>query len=214
MARGRSRSPRGTRRRDSPDPDERRRQEETSGSGEHRHPRESPVKSKLKQNYGLTGALARDAALRVTGDVERYGTTSSKRDDDKAKANKKEQVKYFEPSDARMPVTFWRLYIYPSGADQPSEELHLHRKSFYVLGGDDAKVDIRVDGLDGEHAVLQFRRVDDGKVLPFLIDLESTSGTMLNGEQIATSKYVELRDDDVVSFGAVGTECVLKRASS
>jgi uncharacterized membrane protein len=44
---------------------------------------------------------------------------------------------------------------------------------------------------------------------PFIIDLEATNGTSINGERIPASRYVELKMKDVVTFGQSTREYVL-----
>jgi len=48
-----------------------------------------------------------------------------------------------------------------------------------------------------------------GVVKPFVIDLESTNGTHVNGEAIPTSCYYELKASDVIKFGTSNREYVL-----
>ena len=73
----------------------------------------------------------------------------------------------------------------------------------------------------GQHAVLQFRLKvlkdpDTGEelraILPYVMDLESTNGTYLNGERIAPARYVELRESDLLKFGNSSREYVMIRA--
>jgi smad nuclear-interacting protein 1 len=47
------------------------------------------------------------------------------------------------------------------------------------------------------------------KVKPYLIDLESANGTKLNGKLVETSRYLELIDGDVISFGDSEREYVM-----
>lgn len=73
----------------------------------------------------------------------------------------------------------------------------------------------------GQHAVIQFRyvtkTVEDeygvkkvkGKVKPYVIDLESSNGTELNGERVETSRYLELRDKDILKFAGSEREYVV-----
>ena len=49
----------------------------------------------------------------------------------------------------------------------------------------------------------------DAKVRPYLIDLESSNGTLLNGEKIEASRYFEVRNGDVVKFGFSEREFVI-----
>ncbi len=74
-----------------------------------------------------------------------------------------------------------------------------------------------------QHAVVQFRKrlisvelsmeeqlargtfesvVQDFVVVPYLIDLESTNGTQLNGKKIDPARYIELRSGDLIKFGS------------
>ena len=36
---------------------------------------------------------------------------------------------------------------------------------------------------------------------PYLMDLDSTNGTYLNGERIEGGRYIELLSDDIIRFG-------------
>ncbi|CAO3591887.1 unnamed protein product [Absidia cylindrospora] len=93
--------------------------------------------------------------------------------------------------------------------------LHVHCQSAFLIGRDRAVVDIPVDhpSCSKQHAVLQYRRVNDENgqpiVKPFIIDLESTNGTHINGDKIPASRYVELKMKDVVTFGQSTREYVL-----
>lgn len=44
---------------------------------------------------------------------------------------------------------------------------------------------------------------------PYLIDLGSTNGTFLNGEEISSKRYYELLHKDVLKFGSSSREYVL-----
>lgn len=46
-------------------------------------------------------------------------------------------------------------------------------------------------------------------VRPYLIDLESSNGTNLNGERIPEQRYVELKTADVITFGSSEREYVI-----
>ena len=68
-----------------------------------------------------------------------------------------------------------------------------------------------------QHAAIQFRYVEkrnefgdrDGRVRPYLIDLESANGSTVNGEEAPKGRYMELMDKDVLKFGLSTRECVL-----
>lgn len=44
---------------------------------------------------------------------------------------------------------------------------------------------------------------------PFLIDLDSANGSLVNGEEVPASRYFELRTKDTITFGASTREYVL-----
>ena len=71
-----------------------------------------------------------------------------------------------------------------------------------------------------QHAVLQFRYVEGksrgefgdktgGGVKPYLLDLESANGTVVNGERVPDRRYVELKSGDSVGFGESSREYVI-----
>jgi smad nuclear-interacting protein 1 len=80
-------------------------------------------------------------------------------------------------------------------------------------------VDIPLDhpSCSKQHAVLQYRavEVEDEEmgttkiVKPYLLDLESTNGTFVNGDRLESARYYELREKDVVKFGLSTREFVV-----
>jgi smad nuclear-interacting protein 1 len=44
---------------------------------------------------------------------------------------------------------------------------------------------------------------------PYLMDLESTNGTFINGVRLDSARYYELKRGDVITFGASTREYVL-----
>lgn len=127
-------------------------------------------------------------------------------------------LKYNEPPEADAPDNKWRLYCFKNG--QPfGDPIHVSRKSCYLFGRDRRVVDIPTDhpSCSQQHAVLQYRATQkegkDGvmhtKVRPYLIDLNSTNGTHLNGERIDSERYYELLNQDLIKFGNSSREYVL-----
>ena len=49
----------------------------------------------------------------------------------------------------------------------------------------------------------------DGVYRPYIIDLESANGTLVNGDKIPPTRYVELRDQDMIQFGLSTREYIL-----
>jgi smad nuclear-interacting protein 1 len=162
----------------------------------------SPPKEKQKPNYGLSGALAAVTNMK-------NGTV----------------LKYNEPPEAKK-TKGWRIYIFKDGKEV--DVLELGGQSSFLVGRErmvtpsgstDGEVaDIPVDhtSCSKQHAVIQFRQVssknefgDVSRVIkPYLIDLDSTNGSMLNGEKIDPRRYVEIRTEDMVKFGESTREYV------
>ncbi|CAN0112402.1 unnamed protein product, partial [Scytosiphon promiscuus] len=149
-------------------------------------------------NFGLSGKLAKD---QNTGNVYK-GVV----------------LKWQEPEEARAPTKKWRLYVFKGEATLAT--LHIHRQSAYLVGREKRVADIVVDhpSCSKQHAVVQFRlfeRVDEKEgttrrsVRPYIMDLDSTNGTLLNGEQIEPARYIEMKEKDVIKFGTSTREYVL-----
>ncbi|KAM3498977.1 hypothetical protein MY10362_007737 [Beauveria mimosiformis] len=165
---------------------------------------EEPEKPKEKANFGHTGLLAA-ASNSVT---QADGSTVT--------------LKYHEPSEARKPPPRdqWKLYVF-KGPDIV-DTVDLSARSCWLVGRDMAVIDLPAEhpSISKQHAVIQFRYTERrnefgdkiGKVKPYLIDLESANGTMLNGVRIQDSRYLELRDKDMVQFGQSTREYVVMLA--
>ena len=168
--------------------------------------------NKVKANFALSGALATDT------------TTGNSRDGI--------ALKFSEPPEARVPNTRWRLYVFrkKDGKDIDDGELidtyHISKQSSYLFGRERKVADIPVDhsSLSKQHAVLQYRALpskeDTAGVMmsgaptkllcrPYLMDLESTNGTFINGVRLDSARYYELKRGDVITFGASTREYVL-----
>lgn len=93
------------------------------------------------------------------------------------------------------------------------ETLYLHRKSNFIFGREESLADVVLahPSCSKEHAVLQYRKTKKGPAL-YLIDLDSTNGTYLNGEKMVASHYVQVLDGDVISFGQSSRDYVVKKA--
>ncbi|KAF2679080.1 hypothetical protein K458DRAFT_422509 [Lentithecium fluviatile CBS 122367] len=155
-----------------------------------------------KPNFKPTGLLAK-AANKVEGT--------------------KISLKYHEPAEARKPPPSqqWRIFVF-KGPDVV-DNIELHTRSCWLLGRSREVVDYVLEhpSSSGQHAVIQFRyiqkTVEDeygvkkqkGKVKPYIIDLESSNGTELNGDRIEASRYFELRDKDILQFAGSEREYVV-----
>ncbi len=84
--------------------------------------------------------------------------------------------------------------------------VHCDDLSFVMLGKDRDACQAPDDhpSVSKQHAVIQFRRRMLGTeevVIPYLIDLESTNGTTLNGEAITPGRYIQIHNEDAVRLG-------------
>ena len=159
------------------------------------------VPDKQKPNFAPTGLLAAASNSVTQGD----GTTIV--------------LKYHEPAEARKPPSKdqWKLFVF-KGADIV-ETIDLGTKSCWLVGRELAVVDMPAEhpSISKQHAVIQFRYIEKrnefgdklGKVRPYIIDLDSANGTSLNKEGIPGSRYLELRDKDIIQFGHSTREYVL-----
>lgn len=165
---------------------------------------EEPEKPKEQANYGTTGLLAAASNAVVQAD----GSSIT--------------LKYHEPAEARKPSPRdqWKLYIF-KGADIV-DTVDLSTRSCWLIGREMSVVDLAAEhpSISKQHAAIQFRYTEKrnefgdkiGKVKPYLIDLESANGTMLNSDKIQDSRYLELRDKDMVQFGQSTREYVVMLA--
>ncbi|EEU46385.1 uncharacterized protein NECHADRAFT_78940 [Fusarium vanettenii 77-13-4] len=162
---------------------------------------EEPEKPKEKPNYGTTGVLA--AASNSVAQVDGSSIT----------------LKYHEPAEARKPSPRdqWRLFVFKGG--DIVDTIDLGARSCWLVGREMSVVDLPAEhpSISKQHAVIQFRYTEKrnefgdkiGKVKPYLIDLESANGTVLNDEKVPDSRYLELRDKDMMQFGHSTREYVI-----
>lgn len=159
------------------------------------------IPEKQKPNFAPTGLLA--AASNSIAQAD--GTAIA--------------LKYHEPPEARKPPAKdeWKLFVFKGS--EIVETIELGRRSCWLVGRELAVVDMPAEhpSISKQHAVIQFRYIEKknefgdklGRVRPYLIDLESANGTLLNKEEVPASRYLELRDKDMVQFGHSTREYVL-----
>ncbi|PBP20033.1 FHA domain-containing protein [Diplocarpon rosae] len=128
-------------------------------------------------------------------------------------------LKYHEPAEARKPPARdeWKLFVFKG--EEILETINLGLRSCWLVGKEVAVVDLLAEhpSVSRQHAVFQFRHIEKknefgdktGRVKPYLIDLDSANGTLLNKEMIPPSRYLELRDKDMIQFGHSTREYVL-----
>mmetsp|Transcript_126148 Transcript_126148/g.315310 ORF Transcript_126148/g.315310 Transcript_126148/m.315310 type:complete len:336 (-) Transcript_126148:47-1054(-) len=124
-------------------------------------------------------------------------------------------LKFTVPPEARYPTMKWRLYIFTKQVEAP-KVVHIHRLIGVLFGKDRRVVDVPTDHptCSKQHAVLHYRLASTGEVKPYIMDLESTNGTFLNGERLEPARYYEMRERDVLKFGMSSREFVLLHTGS
>jgi len=159
------------------------------------------VPEKQKPNYAPTGLLAAASNSIAAAD----GTSIV--------------LKYHEPPEARKPPAkdIWKLFVFKG--NDIVETIELGLRSCWLVGRELAVVDMPAEhpSISKQHAVIQFRYIEKrnefgdkmGRVRPYLIDLDSANKTLLNKEEVPSSRYLELRDKDMIQFGHSTREYVL-----
>lgn len=159
------------------------------------------VIEKQKPNFAPTGLLAAESKTVAQAD----GTTIV--------------LKYHEPPEARKPPPRdqWKLFVFKGS--EIVETIELGMRSCWLVGRERAVVDLPAEhpSISKQHAVIQFRWIEKrneygdktGRVRPYLIDLESANGTLMNKDRIEAQRYIELRDKDMIQFGHSTREYVL-----
>jgi smad nuclear-interacting protein 1 len=111
-------------------------------------------------------------------------------------------LKYAEPLDATPPQRY-QLHVFKNQRMEPC--IRLDTQSCYLFGKEPVcDIVLQHPSISKQHAVIQYRRSK-----PYLIDLESSNGTRLNGKRIPTSRYVELQHKDLIQFAYSTREYVL-----
>jgi smad nuclear-interacting protein 1 len=115
----------------------------------------------------------------------------------------------------------WRLFEFD---DADNSVIHRLRGSSCFLFGSDERlvldavegdityIYLRDESCSRQHAVIQFRNTNPTTPRPYLMDLNSSNGTVLNRKRIESGRYVELRHQDAIEFGRLGQDYVLLNA--
>ena len=104
--------------------------------------------------------------------------------------NNKIAINYKPPNDSIIPEDIWFLFKFLKDKKDADNTYKLVGKEFFLIGKDNRICDIHIKqkNISRQHAVIQFRKIvkdnNDIYIQPYLIDLNSTNGTYLNGEKI------------------------------
>ena len=157
-----------------------------------------PPPLEVEPDYGLSGALAKEANTTTSGVT----------------------LVYSEPAEGRAPPpkTVWRLYCF-KGEAEAAPPLPLSRQSAFRVGRERSVADVVAEhpSVSKQHAALQWRLTEkvgpDGlpraAVRLYVMDLGSTNGTLLNGERVEGARYYELLHQDTLRFGLSSREYVI-----
>ncbi|KAJ9569734.1 hypothetical protein LTX96_0003699 [Nakaseomyces glabratus] len=128
-------------------------------------------------------------------------------------------LKYVEPKDAISPLDYfkgstdktkYKCLLYKESTGKVIDEFELEAKNSYLIGRKDdeeeenniADILIPEETCSQQHCVIQFRKTENDSIKAYIIDLESSNGTVLNGNTIPQARYIELKNGDTIQFTA------------
>lgn len=129
----------------------------------------------------------------------------------------KSKIAYKEPLGSTNPPPKYRLYTFKEGKEL--EMTPLVDQSFFLIGRDHSLCTIQAahPSISKQHAVIQFRRefvqshesqLKGEIIVPYLMDLHSANGTLLNQQSIQSGEYYELHSGDLFKLGTSSREYV------
>ena len=160
------------------------------------------IKVNVGISFELSGVLAKQ-----TNTVNQKGTV----------------LKWQSPPECKLPAVKWVMFTMKNG-ETTGNPTELFKQKAWLFGRDQDVVDVILHNLScsKQHAVLCFRNTEIGtdnrarytgqrnlEIKPYIIDLQSTNGTFINGERIDDSRYYELKEFDLIKFGQSTTEYMI-----
>ncbi|SCU94034.1 LAFA_0F19482g1_1 [Lachancea sp. 'fantastica'] len=140
------------------------------------------------------------------------------------------QLLHTEPQDSVSPLSYYRKHslplrkqthfqavVYKDSDENYLSKYNLLERTNYLIGRklntDDepslqdenreivlADIPIPEETCSKQHCVIQFRENKQNQLKAYVIDLDSSNGTMLNNVALPRARYVELKDQDVIRF--------------
>ena len=133
-------------------------------------------------------------------------------------------VAFSGADDGCVPKKRWKLVVFDPAGHPQERTVPVNEREYYLVGSNADLVHIYNSdpSVGGQHAALQHRRVDATKkddppgvtrttVKPYLIDLNSDSGSFVNGTRIPSSRFYQLHSKDLITFGSSPIQYVLVR---
>ena len=185
----------------------------------------------VKANFGVTGALAKD---KVTGNVYNGVVLKWSEPVDAATPDRRWRLYVFQKDELKDTLHIHRQSAYLIGREEKVLRrllwlsIHFYFYLFikcihtYMMN-QVADIKLNNPSCSKQHAVIQFRKTESvirpatdidpavtkKSTKPYIMDLESTNKTYLNGTAIDSSRYIEMRVKDVLRFGESSKEYVL-----
>ena len=122
---------------------------------------------------------------------------------DRQLIRQKKMTKYFIPFDTAQPDCVWKLFVF-----NKDEESVVNLDIESTLIGRESFCDVKINSksVSRQHCVIQFRSVcinaKAREVIPYVFDLSSKCGTLVNDEPVPARCFVELQHKDQISFGS------------
>lgn len=143
--------------------------------------------------------------LYSTPEASRSTSTNISADSSVGAASRSQLFKYYECEDSCEPGRYsctFKLFVFKGS--EVVETVDLSSRSYFRLGRDEAvnHIPLLHESCSSQHAILQYRFRTD-KCRLYLMDLDSSNGTTLNGNvKLEGRRFYEILDGDVVKFGA------------
>ena len=129
---------------------------------------------------------------------------------------KDKKTKYLLPFDSIEP-TENNIYIMqilrPGSEDVETYELN---ESCTLIGRDSmCDVQFKEKIVSGQHFVIQYRNVrleindNEQQIIPYIFDLGSKNGTFIDGKRIPSKQFVQLLNDDKITFDETGKSGII-----
>lgn len=116
------------------------------------------------------------------------------------------------PEWASQPCRVATLEVLSRPAGKRLETFPVDTKAYYTLGRQADQVDILLDSPSCSRVHAAIVHHNDGRL--FIIDLQSTQGTLLDGKRVPPNKPIGLKKGSVIRFGELEVDYVLHCESS
>ena len=134
---------------------------------------------------------------------------------DRQLVNKGKKTKYFIPYDSADPEDV-PFILQISSDDKEDIKTYELSKSETLIGRDSmCDIQFKQKIISGQHCVIQFRKVtlhQDSpipEVIPYIFDMGSKNGTFIDGKRIPSKQFVQLLDDDKITFDGNGKSGII-----